>query len=463
MITRPSLANMDQAFSFENTRREYTVGELTAEIGELLSDAYSGIWVRGEVSGLKLAASGHAYFTLKDDRATLRAACWKGAWRLLRFKPKDGADVLVRGRIEVYEPRGEYQLIVDSVEPVGLGALQAAFEELKKKLAAEGLFDAARKRPLPKLPRHIGIVSSPTGAVIRDILHVIERRFPGLHIRLYPAQVQGAGAAQQVVAGIEWFSRNPWADVVIVARGGGSLEDLWTFNEEAVARAIAGCAVPVISAVGHETDFTIADFVADLRAPTPSAAAEIVTASRETIFDQVLATQARMAQAVQLQLARAARRLDSLGTQRAQMTMERRLFRAGQRVDDADAAMRAALEAKLKSATTRWEVLDRRLRRLDLRLRLGAAAARAAQADARMRTAMTRKLQTAGARAGVLTAQLKALNPLQILDRGFAVVTLPDGAVLRRPTDAPAGTRLEIRLAEGTARAVAEGPHHDGK
>ena len=434
----------------DNQRREYSVGELTAEIGELLTDAYSGIWVRGEISGLKLAASGHAYFTLKDSRATLRAACWKGAYRLLKYKPRDGAEVLVRGRIEVYEPRGEYQLIVETIEPVGAGALQAAFEKLKAKLAAEGIFDPARKRPLPRLPRRIGIVTSPTGAVIRDILHVIERRFPGLHIRLFPALVQGKEAAAQVIAGLDYFSQNPWADVVILARGGGSLEDLWTFNEEDVARAIARSATPVISAIGHETDFTIADFVADRRAPTPSAAAEIVTESREAIYNQVLTAQSRIAQAIHLRLSRAARRLGELGTQRAQMTIERRLFRAGQRLDDAAQELRATIGAHLSESATRWEGLDRRLRRLDLRLRLQSAKFRSSQGEAQLAAAIARRLTLAQTKTNLLAARLQALNPLQILERGFAVVTLPGGRVLLRPAEAPPGTTLQIRLAEGS-------------
>jgi exodeoxyribonuclease VII large subunit len=448
---------------FDSNRREYTVGELTAEIGELLTDAYSGIWVRGEVSGFKLAASGHAYFTLKDDRATLRAACWKGTFRLLRFKPADGADVLVRGRIEVYEPRGEYQLIVDAVEPVGAGALQAAFEKLKAKLAAEGLFDPARKRPLPRLPRRIAIVTSPTGAVIRDILHVLERRFPGLHVRLFPALVQGAGAAQQVIAGLDYFAQNPWADVVILARGGGSLEDLWTFNEEDVARAIARSPIPVISAIGHETDFTIADFVADRRAPTPSAAAEIVTESREAIFNQVRNADSRIAQSIRLRLSRAARRLADLGTQRAQMTIERRLFRAGQRLDDADAALRASLRDQLHSARARHDALDLRLRRLDLRLRLQSASFQLRDSQSRLAAALRRRLDANHNRLSLAASRLHALNPLQILDRGFAVVSLPDGSLLRDPAAAPPGSPLRIRLARGRLDATSNGPHQDSK
>ncbi|MBI2685915.1 MAG: exodeoxyribonuclease VII large subunit [Acidobacteria bacterium] len=435
-------------------RREYTVGDLTSEIGELLTGAYSGIWVRGEVSGFKLAASGHAYFTLKDERATLRAACWKGSFRFVKFKPRDGDEVLVHGRIEVYEPRGEYQLIVDAIEPVGAGALQAAFEKLKKKLSAEGLFDEARKRPLPRLPRRIAIVTSPTGAVIRDILHVVERRFPGLHLRLFPAQVQGPGAAEQVIAGLEYFSANPWADVIILARGGGSLEDLWTFNEESVARAIARSSVPVISAIGHETDFTIADFVADRRAPTPSAAAEIVTESRETIFNLVSAAQSRIAQAIHLRISRAARQLGELGTQRVQMIVERRLFRAGQRLDDASQSLRSAITRELVDSRAVWEQLDRRLRRLDLRLRLQSARHQAQTAGARLQAAIRSRLTQSRARHEIQITRLRALNPLQILDRGFAVVTLPSGSVLRSPAAAPPGTRLQIRLAEGAVSAT---------
>ncbi|HEU0119829.1 MAG TPA: exodeoxyribonuclease VII large subunit [Bryobacteraceae bacterium] len=454
---------MDQAFDLTPQRREYTVGELTAEMAALLADAYTGIWVRGEVSGCKLAASGHAYFTLKDDNATIRAACWKGAYRLLKIKPKDGLEVLARGRIEIYEPRGEYQFIVESLEPVGEGALQAAFEKLKNRLAAEGLFDQDRKRPLPRLPRRIGVITSPTGAVIRDILHVLERRFPGLHVRLFPAQVQGPGSAAQVAAGLDYFSKHPWADVVILARGGGSLEDLWTFNEEEVARAIARSNVPIISAIGHETDFTIADFAADRRAPTPSAAAEIVTESREAIYTQIRAAHSRIAQSMRLGLSRAARRLDSLGTGRAQMTIERRLFRAGQRLDFASQALQTAWSRQASGAGDRLEQIDRRLRRLDLRIRLQSARLRLEQATSRAESAIERRLAVLRSQLDRPSARLSALDPLQILERGFAVVTSDNGAVLRHPAGAPPGTLLRIRLAGGAIDAVAGPAHQDGK
>src|SRR5438445_1221859 len=251
------------ALAWGPLRKTYTVAELNTAIRGLLGSEFNDIWVSGEISGSKTASSGHCYFTLKDHGAQLSCVCFRGSLRYLKFKPQDGVAVLARGRIDVYEARGEYQLQVEALEVQGHGALQFAFEQLKKKLAAEGLFDPARKRPLPRFPARIGIVTSQRGAVISDMIHILSRRFPGLHIRIFPAQVQGPGSMEEVCRGIQHFSRG-WAEVVIVARGGGSLEDLWTFNEETVARAIAASVPPVISAIGHETDFTIADFVADL-------------------------------------------------------------------------------------------------------------------------------------------------------------------------------------------------------
>jgi exodeoxyribonuclease VII large subunit len=444
----------DLDLRIESARRQYTVGDLTEEIGALLTDAYTNIWVDGEISGLKLAGSGHAYFTLKDDRASLRCACWKGVYRLLRFKPAEGAEVLARGRIEVYEPRGEYQLIVDAIEPVGAGALQLAFERLKKKLAAEGLFEASRKRPLPGFPRRIGIVTSPTGAVIRDILHVIERRFPGLHIRIHPALVQGAGSVEQVVAGLDYFSLNPWADVVILARGGGSIEDLWTFNEEQVARAIARCAVPVISAIGHETDFTIADFAADLRAPTPSAAAEIVTATRDALLEQIRNAETRLGQSLRLQLARAARRLSELSTLRAEALVERRLMRAAQRLDYADAALARGASNQIRAAQNKLRLLTVDLSRFDARLRAKDMRARFERTRQRLQSAGLKILDLPASRYTLGRAKLLQLSPLNVLQRGYAVVTLPSGNIMRAPSEAQSGETLRLRLAGGETTAT---------
>lgn len=430
-------------------RRQYTVSELTGEIAEILSTEFTNIWVSGEVSGLKVATSGHAYFTLKDAGAQIRCACWKGSFRLLRFKPNDGLAVLARGRVEVYEPRGEYQLIVEMIEPLGQGALQLAFEQLKKRLEAEGLFAAARKRALPKLPQRIGIVTSPTGAVIRDFLHVIERRFPGLHVRLWPALVQGAGSAEQVVEGIRHFSEEGWAEVVVVARGGGSLEDLWTFNEESVARAIFECSVPVISAIGHETDFTIADFVADLRAPTPSAAAEILTGTREAVLDQIDNAQWRMTQALRFLILEAHRRWSAVGVEGVQTSIARKINRLQQRVDDADFALRGLGRERVGEARERWTALDLRLRRMDLRLRMAEGRRRLDRAESRAAELMERRLAAAERRLEVGTAKLEQLSPLAILERGYAVVMRYNGQVIRSEEETFPGEGLRVRLGKG--------------
>src|SRR5277367_48951 len=324
--------------NWDPVRRAFTVSELTGELRGLIAEHFTDIWVSGEISGTKLAASGHYYFTLKDEAAQIRSVCYKMTARYLKFKPQDGVAVLARGRLDLYDARGELQLVVEALEPQGHGALQFAFEQLKKKLASEGLFDASRKRVLPALPERIGIVTSPTGAVIRDILQILERRCPGRHIRLYPAQVQGEGAAEQIASGVDYFSRSGWAEVVIVARGGGSLEDLWAFNEERVARAIAACAVPVISAVGHETDFTIADFVADLRAATPSAAAELVICTRQSLDDRIDAAAIKLRQAARLSLALLARRLHGFAMDQARL--HRAIGKRMQRVDELDYRLR---------------------------------------------------------------------------------------------------------------------------
>ena len=419
------------SFNFEPARRVYSVAELSAAIRAVLDSQFQDIWVAGEISGVKLASSGHYYFTLKDERAQLRCVCFRAQARLLRFKPQDGIAALARGRIDVYEPRGEYQLLVEALEPQGYGALQLAFEQLKTKLAQEGLFDAARKRPLPKLPGRIGIVTSPTGAVIRDMLQILERRFPGLHIRVYPAQVQGAGSIEEVTAGIDWFSASGWPDVVIVARGGGSLEDLWTFNEEAVARAIARSAVPVVSAIGHETDVTISDFVADLRAPTPSAAAELVVPARQQIFERIDGTRVRLEKETRYRLADAARRLHERGLERVASVLQRSLGRRLQRVDE----------------------LDFRLRSLDPRFRLATARRRLEVVSAALGERVRLRMSRERARLDSLAAQLAGLSPLSILERGYAIVQDQAGRVVKDARTAPMKTLLDVRLAKGSLRA----------
>jgi exodeoxyribonuclease VII large subunit len=446
------------SLSWDPVRRAYTVSELTAELRGLIAENFTDIWVSGEISGTKLAASGHYYFTLKDEAAQIRSVCYKMTARYLKFKPQDGVAVLARGRLDLYDARGELQLVVEALEPQGYGALQFAFEQLKRKLAAEGFFDAARKRALPALPERIGIVTSPTGAVIRDILQILERRCPGRHIRLYPAQVQGEGAAEQITSGVEYFSGSGWAEVVIVARGGGSLEDLWAFNEERVARAIAGCAVPVISAVGHETDFTIADFVADLRAPTPSAAAEMVIATRAGLFDRLDAGESKLRQAARLTLALLARRLahQAMDPARLHRAMGRRM----QRADELEYQLRDATRAALERHKRALSLAASRLGRLDVRLRFAEARRRLEGFESKVKQRMRLELNHSRAALRTLEAHLEQLSPLKILERGYALVTRKDeheGKLVKSPEDAPVGSEVRVRLAKGELTAKVTG------
>jgi exodeoxyribonuclease VII large subunit len=371
----------------------------------------------------------------------------------LKFKPKDGMSVLARGRVDVFEARGEYQLVVEVIEPQGHGALQFAFEQLKRKLALEGLFDATRKRTLPKLPRRIGLVTSATGAVIQDMLQILSRRFPGLHLRLFPVLVQGDGSVESVCHGIEYFHRMAWAQVVIIARGGGSLEDLWTFNEEAVARAIANCSVPTITAIGHETDFTIADFVADLRAPTPSAAAELVICTRQELLDQLAATNQKLMQSVRYKLAISAQRLHRQGVDRATAVLHRKVGRALQRVDELEYAMRVRMRAVLQKKRRRLEDDAARLQRLDLRLRFAAARRRLDACEAALPRLGSMYVMQARGQLEALSAHVTQLSPLKILDRGYAIVQNEAGAVLKRASEVPRGSLLNIRLAQGRLRS----------
>lgn len=437
------------SLDLQPSRRLYSVSSLTREIREILTTSYDGIWVSGEISGLKLASSGHAYFNLKDASSQIRCAIWKGSMRVLRFKPQEGMAVLARGRIDVYEPRGEYQLIVEALEPQGQGALQLAFEQLKARLDAEGLFAAERKRPLPRFPRRIAIVTSPTGAVIQDMIHVLTRRFPGLHIRLYPALVQGPGSVEAIVEGIQYFAQSGWGDVLIVGRGGGSLEDLWSFNEEAVARAIAASPIPVISAVGHETDFTIADFVADYRAPTPSAAAEIAVRDAAALVETLAAHSARLERAARF-----------------------RALRLSQRFDDAQFRLRDHARARLERLRRLIETHAALIQRADPRLRLAQIRQQRAAAHARLAPALQRvlfqrrtrlatlaqrlapalaqRVAAARARHASLHAALQQLSPLAVLERGYSIVQAADGAVLRDASNTAAKASLSVRLHRGS-------------
>jgi exodeoxyribonuclease VII large subunit len=438
------------ALDWAPRRREYTVSELSGQIRQLLGGEFTDVFVSGEISGVKLAASGHYYFTLKDESSQLKCVCYKMTARYLRFKPQDGAAVIARGRVDLYDARGELQLIVDSLEPQGLGALQHAFEQLKKRLAMEGLFDQERKKPLPALPERIGIVTSPTGAVIRDMLHVLERRCPGRHIRLYPTPVQGEGAAESIAEGIGYFATSGWAEVIIVARGGGSLEDLWAFNEEIVARVIAASEVPVISAVGHETDFTIADFVADLRAPTPSAAAEIVIATRQSLVDGLDVADHKLRQSMRLTLALAHRHLHRVAVDSTRLRSM--IGRRTQRVDELEYRMRDAIRAALLQRTRAMDSLSARLARKDVRLRFAEARRKAEQFDQRLRQLLQLKLRDARASLAPVTAKLEQLSPLTILERGYAIVER-DGRIVKSAEDAPVDSTVRMRVAKGQLNA----------
>jgi exodeoxyribonuclease VII large subunit len=447
------------ALTWGPTRLTYTVAQLNARIRDLLGSEFDDIWVAGEISGVRTVSSGHCYFTLKDQNAQIRCACYRSSLRYLKFKPQDGVAVLARGHIDLYEARGEYQLLVEALEPQGHGALQFAFEQLKRKLAEEGLFEAARKRPMPRLPRRIGIVTSPTGAVIRDITQILSRRFPGLHIQLYPAMVQGEGSIDAVCRAMEYFSNSNWPDVVILARGGGSLEDLWTFNEEAVARAIVACSVPVISAIGHETDFTIADFVADLRAPTPSAAAELVICTREQLLEQIGVSEHKLVQSVRYRLAMAARRLHNQGVERASAVIHRNVGRLQQRVDEMEYRLRERVTSRHAGCRKRLDELTTRLRSLDLRLRFAAARRRLEAAETGLAQLARLRLTRAQGSLEPLLAHLTQLSPLKILERGYAIVSNQAGQIVKEPVEAPVGSEVNIRLAKGAlaARVIGKG------
>jgi len=443
------------ALSFVPERRIYSLRELSDQLRAVLDRTFSNIWVSGEISGTKLAPSGHCYFTLKDTDAQVRCVCWKLTYWRLRFKPRDGVQVLVRGRVDIYEQRSEYQFTVEAIEPQGHGALQIAFDELKRKLLAEGLFESSRKRPLPKYPRRIGIVTSPKGAVIRDFLEILSRRFPGLHIRLFPARVQGVGSIDDVRRGIEYFGRSPfnqafddrpWAEVVVIARGGGSLEDLWTFNEEAVARAIGESPVPVISAIGHETDVTIADFVADLRAPTPSAAAEMIVCTRQELLDRIDALRSRAAQAMRFRMATLARSLHEQAIDRATSVLHRGLARRTQRVDDLAERLRAAIRIQLAARERNRRSLDEKLRLLDLRPRFRYDRERGQEATFRVISLIRAILTRRRERLAAITAKLEQLNPRLVLSRGYAIVLNEEGEIVRDASQAPAGSSVSILL-----------------
>jgi exodeoxyribonuclease VII large subunit len=426
----------------------YTVSQLTAEIKTILERNFEHLWVEGEISNLRLPGSGHLYFTLKDESAQMRAVMFRLQNRLLKFHPEDGLQVICYGRLTVYEPRGEYQIVLDHMEPKGLGALQLAFEQLKERLSKEGLFDPDHKKPLPHLPQGIGIVTSPTGAAIRDILQIIDRRFANVHILLYPVRVQGAGAAQEIAQAIDDLNRWPGIDVMIVGRGGGSMEDLWAFNEEAVARAIFRSQIPVISAVGHEVDFTIADFVADLRAPTPSAAAELVVRNKVELVQSLESLGRRLRHAGRTALENRQERLSSL-THRL-VDPRRRLSDVRLRLDDLCVRLANSMRHSLSRKEDRLKSRADGLMLLYPGRRVAEHARRVAQLSRQMAMALRTQLRLLHQRTEGCLGKLQTLSPLAVLERGYSIArVLPSKEVIRRASDLKVAGRVNVKVHRG--------------
>lgn len=461
----PRRADPQLGFSFESpvTRRIWKVGDLVSEVRVHIEREYGDLWVEGEISNLRSAPSGHVYFTLKDGDAQLPAVLFRRQASLLRFKPADGLHVLLRGKVSVYEQRGQMQLVAEFLEPVGAGSLQIAFEQLKARLEARGLFDADHKKPLPTFPHCVGIVTSPTGAVIRDFLNIVNRRHSGLHVLLFPASVQGDAAAAEVAAGIAHFNRTREVDVIVIARGGGSLEDLAPFNSELLAEAIAASELPIISAVGHETDFTIADFVADLRAPTPSAAAELVTAALHNIAERVQTLDQRLVRSCRYRLLQATNALARVRVESILMKQMDQLRRKQQRVDDLTLRMESRWRFRCRLLTDKLNELSARLAHQDVAVRTGVARERLDAIDARMARAQHEHLRACRERATSLSRQLTALSPLAVLNRGYALVYDENGALIKTTLNIADGQSIVTRLARGRIRSRVSQVEKDSK
>ena len=437
----------------EGDRLVYTVSELTLRLKAALEEAFPAVWVEGEISNLRTPGSGHSYFTLKDEGAQLSAVLFRGRGRRVRFDLEDGMQVLVFGGLDVYAARGQYQLVVEMMEPQGLGALQLAFEQLKRKLEAEGLFDEGRKRPLPAFPRVIGVVTSPTGAAIRDILNIIGRRFGDLRILIAPVRVQGDEAPGEIIQALLNLQTVAELDVVIVGRGGGSIEDLWAFNDEGVARAIVACCVPVISAVGHETDFTIADFVADLRAPTPSGAAELVVREKLAVVEALVDLYARLKQAVTAEIAAYRERVEYLGRRRVLTDPARALRDLHRRLDELQGRLRLGLRSSQRQVTHRLALATGALRSRNPLARIAGGAALLAQLRGRLIASAAHSVKVSRSHFAETVGRLESLSPLGVLARGYSLTRLPSGAVVRSAGQVAVGDPLEILLHQGALGA----------
>jgi exodeoxyribonuclease VII large subunit len=433
-------------FNLQPTRRVLTVSELTARIRDLLAKNFTDIWVVGEISNCREAQSGHIYFTLKDDRAQVRCVFFKQQQRGIKFRPEDGLQMTVRGSISVYETRGEYQIYVENLEPVGLGALQLAFEQLKKRLEAEGLFAAGRKKPLPLLPTRIGLITSPRGAAVRDVVRILRRRFPNVHLTVYPVRVQGEGAAGEIVKALKFFNQKKLVDVLILARGGGSIEDLWAFNEEPVARAIAASLIPVISGVGHETDFTIADFVADVRASTPSAAAELVVQTRREFDKHIADLRESLASQIRYRLLELSRRVHELSARRGFRRPLDLLRQQRQRADEMTSRLALGLRAQLEKSRKRFTAAHLRIMSFDFRVKIAAFRLRLEKRIADLSVRAERLLRSKRERLDRLRLQLEERSPLRVLERGYAIATDANGTLLRDAAQVAIGDSVAIQF-----------------
>lgn len=430
-------------------RPALSVAELTDQIREILEVGFYDILVEGEISNFKPHSSGHWYFTLKDEQAQIRCAAFRNQNLYIRFRPKDGLKVRVRGRISVYESRGDYQIIVNQIEPRGKGSLQQAFEELQARLFAEGLFDEINKQPLPRIPLVIGIITSPTGAAIQDILQILNRRNQTVSVLIYPTKVQGEGAANEIITALNYFHKAQNVDVIILARGGGSIEDLWAFNEEAVARAIFRCSLPIISAIGHEIDFTIADFVADCRAPTPSAAAELVVARQDELEMMLLGYRDNLISLLQYQLLTARTQVTQLRASNVYDRLPAQLRRYEQQLDNLKHRLETATRLLLQQ---HQEALDRvvlDLANLELRSMVLARSHRLQQLQSRLQTAGQGYLQNLKDRLHVSVGKMDTLSPLAVLARGYALVLNSQGQLVKNANQVSPGDKVRVRVAEG--------------
>lgn len=435
-------------------REIISVSDLVSRLKRTVEKRFDFLWVQGEISGLRRPGSGHYYFSLKDDKASMRAVFFRHQAAMLRFALEDGLSVVCQGRMGVYQPRGEVQLMVESMEPRGAGALALAFEQLKRKLDAEGLFDPQRKQPLPEMPRQVAVVTSPSGAAIRDFLKVLHRRFAGVQVAIYPVVVQGSQAAAQAIQAIDDLVEWGWPEVIVITRGGGSPEDLAPFNDEALARAVAACPIPVVSAVGHEIDVSICDLVADLRAPTPSAAAELLIKPRSELTQRLLSLWGRLGSVGERLTRRRRRELTALV--RYMGDPARRLADERMRIDDLVGRARSAITLALHQHQRAADGLARRLATARPERRLALAAAKCREQEQAMLSAVTAAINRRRSRLGGLESALRAMSPLAVLGRGYALVSDQAGALLRRAGQAQVGQRIQARLAEGRLWARVE-------